>query len=124
LRQPRIIIFDVDGNERDFSARRAIFDHRYTRQALPGDYRISDARGSYFVNAKELKRCEDAELAELMEPAPEYEPELRSGRDGGYEINSIPDVCRDENFQRVLGGAREASERIFGWDDDFFGTRR
>jgi hypothetical protein len=126
----RINIFDVDGEPHDFSARRSVIDMRYSEQRWDerNGFRISDHFGVYTVSPKELKRSEDAERAAIIEAygrAPldaDAEPELASGATGGVELGSLPG-CSKDNERKTLGNIREVSERIFGTDDDWFGTR-
>ena len=122
----RVMILDVDGNERDFSARQTVYDLRYNRLDRDGGYRISDHIQSYRVSAKEYERASKAELDALMKGTTfeaQYEGEIESGRTGGVEVGELPG-CSAQNFQRVLGGAARASAKLFGHEDDFFGTRR
>jgi hypothetical protein len=119
----RIMIEDTEGNLRDFSARQSVIDLRYDRRERDGAYRISDHRQSYYVTAKNFDRAMKAALDALFAEPPEYEGTVRSGRDGGVTVGELPGCARIENERRVMRGMREAREKYFGTNDDFFGTR-
>jgi hypothetical protein len=97
---------------------------RYDRHERDGAYRISDHRQSYHVTAKEFDRAMKAELVALFAEPPEHEGTVRSGRDAGATVGELPGCARLQNERRVLGGIERASEKYFGHEDDFFGTRR
>jgi hypothetical protein len=123
----RVMILDVDGNLRDFSARRDVRSTFYDRSDPEGGYLISDHTGQYRVTLKAFDDAEKVELAAILEagikPKPTHEEWIETGRYAGVELGELPD-CSAKNFQRVLGGAARASEKYFGHEDDFFGTRR